>query len=345
MADIQIPGGARGKPAQILVLSIGLVLFALIFMGSCTTYVHPNEVGVLESRYGKGIEPGTKKGGRLYLLMPGETIHTFPADLQILQLSANDNDRVPGQPFDDAMEVNTSDGSKVRVDVAVMFHIVDAYQVMKQSGGGTLYVTNAVLPKTIAAMKKNLGEMLAEDFYNVATRTQKEAAAQAQMTAELADKGIAVDRVLIRQYHYNADYEKQIEDKKIQDQLVFTNQARAQANEERAKLQQIQAEGQANVNIETQTGTAAMTKIQAEADNYKRKREADANLLVQLATAKGTELENAAYQGGGSENLVGMKMADVLGGMDVILVPVGGKNGINPLDLDQQLKLFDVRQQ
>ena len=64
---------------------------------------------------------------------------------------------------------------------------------------------------------------------------------------------------------------------------------------------------------------------------------------MQLATARGVELENTAYQGVGSENLVGMEMAEVYEGLDVILVPVGGKSGVNPLDLEQALRLFDVK--
>src|SRR5579859_408868 len=93
--SFQIPGGARGKPAQILVLSTAAVLFSLIFMGSCTTYIHPNEVGVMESRvFGlRGVRPGTLGGGRLHFLAPGQTIHTFPTDLQLMQFSDDPSDQ------------------------------------------------------------------------------------------------------------------------------------------------------------------------------------------------------------------------------------------------------------
>jgi hypothetical protein len=37
-----------------------------------------------------------------------------------------------------------------------------------------------------------------------------------------------------------------------------------------------------------------------------------------------------------------MKMAEVLEGVDTVLVPSGGKAGMNPLDLNQALRLFDV---
>jgi regulator of protease activity HflC (stomatin/prohibitin superfamily) len=213
---------------------------------------------------------------------------------------------------------------------------------MRQAGPGRLFETTAVIPKTIAALKKNLGEMVAEDFYDVKVRSQRAEKALEQVHGELKEKGIAVDHVLLRQYYYNADYQQQIEEKKVQDQLKFTRASEAEAAKELAKKQEIEATGRAKVEIETQRGNAEVTKIQAEADAYRRKRVAEGDLLVELANAQGTELENRAYLGGGSENLVGMRMAEVLAGVETVLVPSGGKGGMNPLDLNQALRLFDV---
>jgi hypothetical protein len=36
-------------------------------------------------------------------------------------------------------------------------------------------------------------------------------------------------------------------------------------------------------------------------------------------------------------------MADVLKGLDIIILPSDGPSGVNPLDLDRALRLFDVR--
>ncbi|MFI5317525.1 MAG: SPFH domain-containing protein [Myxococcota bacterium] len=336
-----------GSGTRALVVGGGGLFALLVLMGACTTYVAPNEVGILQSNVlpPTGIRPGLLEGGRLHLVGPGQAIHAFPTDLQVMQLTSDRNDSAPArnQRIEPAVEVNTSDGSRVRVDVTVLYHVDDAFTVMQTAGPGRLFETNAVIPKVQAALKKNLGEMHAEDFYDVKLRARKSAAAEQQVREELKEKGIHIDHLLIRQYYYNKDYEQQIEDKKIQDQLVFTRGSEAEAAKENAKKLTIEATGKANVAVEQQRGAAEVTKIQAEADNYKRKKQADANLLVQLATAKGTELENAAYQGAGSENMVGMKMADVLQGLDVILVPTGGKDGVNPLDLDQSLKMFDVK--
>jgi regulator of protease activity HflC (stomatin/prohibitin superfamily) len=340
----------RAAPSARPLLALGALFAAALFMGTCTTYVEPNEVGIVESRLvpPRGIRPGLVAGGRIHFLLPGQRIHTFPTDLQVLELTSPQSEqvRVSGDRMrvEPAVEVNTSDGSKVRVDVTVLYRLTDAFTIMQQSGPGRLFENNALIPKCISALKKNLGEMLAEDFYDVHKRAAKQAAAQVQIADELRDKGISVEHVLLRQYYYNKEYQAQIEEKKIQDQLKFTRQSEAEAAKELAKKQEIEATGKANVAVETQRGTADVTRIQAEADSFKRKREAEGDLLVKLATAQGTDLENAAYRGAGSEQLVGLEMADVLRGLEVIVVPAGGKNGINPLDLEQALELFDVKE-
>ena len=351
MAEIpkfNLPGGARGKPAQVMVLSVGAILASMVAFGSCTTYVRPNEVGIMESRIvpPTGIRPGLIPGGRIKLVAPGQTIHVFPTDMQVLEITSGTKEglvKTRNQRVEPAMQVNTSDGSQVVVDVTVLYRITDAATIMREAGPGRLFETNTVVPKTISALTQNLGEMVAEDFYDLHKRAIKQQEAQEQIARELKDKGIAVEHVLLRQFYYNPAYQQQIEEKKIQDQLKFTRISEGEAAKELAKKQEIVATGVANVGLESQRGTAEMTKIQAEADAYRRKRQAEADLLIQLATAKGTELENNAYQGAGSENLVGLEMAEVLKGLDVIIVPSGGKGGVNPLDLEQQLRLFDVK--
>ena len=90
---------------------------------------------------------------------------------------------------------------------------------------------------------------------------------------------------------------------------------------------------------------AEVKKIESEADLYRRTKEAEGRLKVELAKATGTELENKALRVGGSENLVGLKMAESLGGLELIILPSDGEGGTNPLDLNAMLKRFDVKGQ
>ena len=81
----------------------------------------------------------------------------------------------------------------------------------------------------------------------------------------------------------------------------------------------------------------------AEKDSYVRKKKAEANLMVQLAEAEKVRLKNDALRGLGAERMVGLKMADAFKGLELVVLPSDGPAGVNPLDLDNALKLFDVR--
>jgi regulator of protease activity HflC (stomatin/prohibitin superfamily) len=173
---------------------------------------------------------------------------------------------------------------------------------------------------------------------------QKSAAAQISLEAELKDKGIEVLQVLIRRYTYDQRYQQAIEQRKIQDQTVYKNEAEAKAASANAAKNKIVAEGAASVQVELARGEAEVKKLEADADLYRRKKAADGDLLVKLAEAQGTELENQALRGVGSENMVGLRMADALRGTRVIILPSDGEGGMNPLDLRTLLKRFDVKE-
>ena len=92
-----------------------------------------------------------------------------------------------------------------------------------------------------------------------------------------------------------------------------------------------------------ETEVGVRTRKIAEKDLYVRKKKAEADLLVKLAEAERVRLRNEALKGIGSERMVGLKMADAYQGLDVIILPSDGPDGVNPLNLDKALKLFDVR--
>jgi hypothetical protein len=153
-----------------------------------------------------------------------------------------------------------------------------------------------------------------------------------------------VVNIFVRRYTYDDRYEHAIEARKVQDQSVFKNKAEAEMAAANAEKDRIVAVGEAAVKVELARGDAEQKKLEAEADLYERKQRAAGELQVKLAEAEGTKLENAALQGQGSENMVGLKMADVLKNTKVIVLPTDGPNGTNPLDLKRALERFDVKQ-
>jgi regulator of protease activity HflC (stomatin/prohibitin superfamily) len=231
----------------------------------------------------------------------------------------------------------------VDVDVSIIYRVNDPYKVFTDIGPGRLFEDNGIIPKTEPALKNNLGKLTTEEFFNSPMRVEKALAAKQELNEELKEKGIVVEHVLVRYFHYSDEIQKNIEEKKLKDQLVFKNQAEARAAIEGAKLTKIEQEGKVLVAVELEKGKAYVTRKQAEKDLYYRKKMAEADLLVKLAEAEQIRLKNEALQGKGAERMVGLKMAEVYKGIDVVILPSDGPSGVNPLDLNNALELFDVR--
>jgi len=343
-ASQRIFGTPRGRRLYLL---LGGLLVALVAYGVCTVYVRPNELGVKQVIVGstKGILPEVYYPG-IHWVSPGtERMHVFPSDIQILNLTNDASERGKAeQSIRPALNIQTSEGYTVTVDVSVAFRVEDPYRVITVAGPGRLYEESLVFPRLEQILRKRLGELDAEQFYDVKLRATKVRAALEEMNRELLPTGVRVVQVFVRKYVYDARYQQAIEQRKIQDQTVFKNKAEAELSTATAERDRIAAVGGAAVKVELSRGDAEKKKLEAEADLYARKRHAAGELAVQLAEAEGTRLENEALRGVGAENLVGLKMADVLKGTRIIIVPTDGEAGTNPLDLKSALKRFDVKE-
>jgi regulator of protease activity HflC (stomatin/prohibitin superfamily) len=346
--DLNVPRVSvpQGKRARVLWVLGAFLLVLLVGYNSCTTYVKPGEAGVKQIKFGlgKGIEPFVYGTG-LHYVGVGETMHRFPVRLQVLELSnSRSEEDLEGHRIAPGVNIQTSEGYAVQLDLTVLYRIADPLMVMQTIGPGRLFEDSAVIPRAQQDLRRALGELDAEDFYRGDKRVQKARAAQQALEAELKDKGIEVVQVLIRRYTYDQRYQQAIEQRKIQDQTVYKNEAEAKSASAAAAKNKIVAEGAAAVQVELARGEAEVKKLEADADLYRRKKAADGDLLVKLAEAQGTELENQALRGAGSENMVGLRMADALRGTRLIVLPTDGEGGMNPLDLKTLLKRFDVKE-
>ncbi len=320
-----------------------------VLMWSCLTYVGPAELGIKVVRVPilgvRGVHKDVYGPGFHVVLkvFDIERMYLFPKDLQVLDLTSAREEAAREASVSKAAHIQTSDGFFVDVDVSILYNIVDPYLVFTRLGTGRLFETNGIVPKAEPVLKQALGELTTEEFYNSPLRSAKAQQATDLLNRDLAEYGLKVDQILIRYFRYTEEIQKNIEERKLKDQLVFKNQAEGRAATEGAKLKKVIQEGQAAVDIKLQEGRAYVTTKDAERDLYVRRKRADADLLVKLADAKKTQLRNDALQGAGSERMVGLKMADVYKGIEVLVLPSDGANGMNPLNLEQTLKLFEVK--
>jgi regulator of protease activity HflC (stomatin/prohibitin superfamily) len=330
---------------RLLWVVAGAWLLVRLSAASCSTYVPPNMVGLRQVYYGSqaGIRKEVYQPGLHFIAAGIERLHLFPHDLQVINFS--DSSSEVSQSFRSApsIKIQTSDGYNVQLDVSLLYRITDAYRVFIEAGPGRAFEDRLVVPRVDRILRRTLGELNSEQFYQGPHRIEKAKAAHDQLAAEVVPFGIQIDAVLVRRYVYDSKYQQLIEGRKIKDQTVFLRQAEAKAAIEQRKRDTMVAEGKAAQDTELSRGRAEVEKLRAKADLYERRRAADGKLLVELADAKGTGLENAALQGAGSENLVGLKMAEALRGVRVLVLPSDGKEGTNPLDVGALLRKFQVR--
>lgn len=338
--------GFKWRGSKKLKILFGLIALVVIAYNLFFVYVKPNEFGIKVVRIGmnRGVQEEVYLAGLNFILPFGlQQMHRLPKDIQVLELTNYPQTASQTARREKAAHIQTSDGFFVDVDVSILYRIVDPYKVFTTIGPGTLFEDNGIIPKAEPVLKATLGELTTEEFYNSPLRVKKSEAAKKMLNSELDQKGIKVEHVLVRYFIYSKEIQKNIEEKKLKDQLVFKNQAEARAATEEAKLKKIEEEGKVLVAVELEKGKAYVTRKVAEKDSYVRKKKAEANLLVQLAEAEKVRLKNDALRGLGAERMVGLKMADTYKGLELVVLPSDGPAGVNPLDLDNALKLFDVR--
>ena len=336
--NLRLAGGLK--------ILLAIVVLAIISYNIFFVYIRPDEYGIKVARVGinRGVQKEIYQAGLTFVLPFGlQQIYRLPKGIQVLELTNFPDTAAGAARKDRAAHIQTSDGFFVDVDVSFLYHIEDPYLVFTAIGPGTLFEDNGIIPKAEPALKETLGKLTTEEFYNSPMRVQKTEEAKQRLNSELNLKGIEVDQVLVRYFKYSPEIQKNIEEKKLQDQMVFTNQAAARAAKEEAQLKKIVQEGMVIAAVELEKGKAYVTRKTAEKDLYVRKKKAEADLLVKLAEAERVRLKNDALKGIGSERMVGLKMADAYKGLDVIILPSDGPDGVNPLNLDNALQLFDVR--
>lgn len=331
---LKLPGG--GSWIRLGVLAVGTLILGSITVGTTTSWVAPWEFAVRQVVIGPN--PGIRNevlGPGVHAVVPGyERLHLFPRNMRLLEFNDDQLQGSTEAAYAPSINIQTSEGYRVRVDVTVAYRIIDPYKVMVAVGPGKAYESALVRPRADTALRQALGTLDAEQFYDGEMRRERAIAAAKQLTAELAPSGIQVWNVMIRHYAYDDRYQAAIEGRKIQDQTVFKNRAEAVAASEEAERNRVLAEGQAVVEVETTRGDTEVRKIRADAELYARKKYAEGDLLVALAEAEASRLENDALSAAGSSNIVGLEMAEALRNTQVIIVPTDGPKAVNPLDLE-----------
>jgi regulator of protease activity HflC (stomatin/prohibitin superfamily) len=331
-----------------------LLLFAFLY-ATCTQYIHPDEFAVKQVDVpvplltgAAGIHSNIYETG-IQWRMPGcEKFIIFPRSVRAVTLHAKGKlggeEREKFVRFEDAAHIQTSDGFFINLDVSILYRVVDPFKVVKEFGAGVLYEQNGIVFQAEPTLKSTMGTLKPEDFFNAAERVAKQDEARDKFNEFLTPRGLRVDHVLIRYPQYHEAVQARIEARNIQEQTKQKNVEEAKLAEAQANLGEVIKQGEANLTIKLMEGSNFVTRLTAQMDSYRRKKSSEANRVMSLAEAEKQRLINNAYQGPGSERLIGLEWAKVLAGLDTIVLESGGPNGFNPLNVPALMKQLKLNQ-
>jgi regulator of protease activity HflC (stomatin/prohibitin superfamily) len=324
---------------------------ALVFIQACVFHTTgETEVGVRTNKLGlfgkQGVEEKVYAPGSTYIFLPYiNDWHTFDTKLQNLEMTF-EPEKGDRKSRDDLL-FKTIDGNDISLDVIIAYQIDPAkapyiLQYVATDNGSL----REKIVRTVARSKPRdiFGELKTEEFY-VANKRELQAERAREVLQEiLGPMGVVVINVLTKDYRFNKEYQKAIEDRKVADQQAEKNKSgqRAAAEEYKRKLEQ--SRGEVNKMIAKADGEYLQAKIEADAYFEKQKLLAQAIEAEGIAEARGIKEMNDALTGIGGETLVKLKIAEALQGKKILLLPVseGGMN-LRTMDINQLIHTLGVK--
>ena len=329
---------------------LNFAILLLLLSGCVPHTTGETEVGVRTVKLGlfakKGVEDKAYAPGSTYFFLPFvNDWHTFDTKLQNLEMTfhAHRGDR---QSRDDLL-FKTIDGNDIGLDVIIAYRMdpQKAPYILQYVAENDKTLREKVV-RTIARSKPRdiFGELKTEEFYVADKRDVQAQRAKEVLQEMLGPMGIIVEKVLTKDYRFNPEYQKAIEDKKIADQLVEKNKSAQRAAKEEYKRKLEDAKGEVNKMVADADGEYQRAKIETDAYYKKQELLAQAIEAEGIAEAKGILEMNKALTGTGGEALVKLRISEALQGKRIVLLPVseGGMN-LKTTDINQLIEVMGIK--
>jgi regulator of protease activity HflC (stomatin/prohibitin superfamily) len=333
------------------IIGLMVVLVWLCGFSGCMLYTTgETEVGVRTRKFtlfgAKGVEDKAYAPGATYIFMPFiNDWNTFDTKLQNLEM-VYEQGRGDRRTRDDLL-FKTIDGNDISLDVIIAYRIdADKAPFILQNVAEDNSALRDKVVRTIARSKPRdiFGELTTEEFYVADKRELQSQRAKEVLQEMLGPLGIVVEKVLTKDYRFNREYQKAIEDKKVADQQVQKNRSAQHAALEEYKRKLEEAKGEVNKMVADADGTYRKNKIEADVYYEKQKLLAEAIRTEGIAEAKGINEMNQALAGSGGEALVKLSIAEAMQGKHIILLPVseGGMN-LKTTDINRLIETMGVK--
>jgi len=332
------------RPLLFLILFLGFLLVGLSYTFGYV--VPPGNMGIRQITMGpnQGFSERGLKPGYHWSIPAYSRVHLIPTAVNTLHF---DSDRKTYEKSAGALEIQTTDGATVGVDISVLtrFYTHPGTDKEIDHGGPADLIRNLGTRsenwrnhiQRIAEheLKRSLAKLPTGSFYDPDLREAQVAEAFDQMKVRLAGDGIKLDALLLKRYRYRASrIDTAIFEKNLQDQEERLNSASSRLAEARAELEQVAAEWDAKILTLQVEGENRANIIRSEGDLYENLKKAEGGLLVDEAGAEVDRLRAQALTDSRAAHIFVARRASPI----ISSLRGGIIKGIDPYDLDAWMR-------
>jgi len=190
----------------LLVVFISILSYALVF-------IEPQTAGVVITAIGEGgVRPQPLRGGLKWIVPILEEVQIYPIQWQTYTMSGKPAE---GQKAgDDSIRARTKDGQEVILDSSVIFRI-DVNQVVRiHIDWQDRYIEDLIRPLMRGLLRTEVSQYTVDEV-NSSDRKDLEASLDRILRTELLEKGLILDRFILRDITFSDEYAASVEEKQV----------------------------------------------------------------------------------------------------------------------------------
>ncbi|MCW5849356.1 MAG: hypothetical protein KIT87_04710 [Anaerolineae bacterium] len=257
----------------LVILMIALVVVTLL---NAIIFVEPTEIGVTISLPSAGgIRERPLRSG-LHLKLPFlEEVVRYPISTQNFTL-ATVEDNTAGSAENGAVVARTSDGQEVTIESTTIFRIDPDQVIRLHIDWQNRYIEDFVRPVLRGIIRSQASQYKADEI-NSSRRLDLERDMDVQVRELFRQRGLEVDRFILRSIMFTPEYAASIEAKQVALQAIIQR-------ENEAEQKRRAAQGDADAATINAEGNAAVirTIAQADADAVRLRGQAEADALRKI---------------------------------------------------------------
>lgn len=298
------PGAAIARLISGRLLVPLFLLTGVSLLSAALVFVPPQEVGIVISVLSpQGVREQPLAPGLHWIVPLAETVHPYPIYWQTYTMSRRgyEGDEVG----DDSIIARTSDGQEVIFDSSVIFRLEPQRAVRIYIDWQDRYIEDFVRPAVRGIIRTEVAAFQVDEVNSI-RRQDLESTLQAQLETAFREKGLILDRFILRNIAFSSEYASSVELKQVA--LEGATQRLYEADQIRRL-----AAGHADE-------IRVVAEAEADAVVLQARAEATAQVIRAEAEATALRLVKAALEG--DDDLLTYRYIDKLSpGVQVMLVP------------------------